>query len=268
MTGQCVCLEMELQTVSSDFFNPDRIQNSQSIATTDGVTLKSPTEVSVSSCKISQSVPGALISSLIPVVVQVWVGKEFPDMRQNEREIKFIQNGRCCQNSGTAQGRADIGWGSLVYFYTQGTRSGLGVLGVICQLDEAHVLGGEKSKANHSSLWGMRGDRLCRSINSYNMGEGRVIRVLSLHFCIPRASLVLSAHPSLVTTTPTGIWAHGGFYNQDATRGKGEDILRMMKMKFSNEISEQVSGFRFFFNYILDLVRYLEQEKGAQNGDG
>ena len=25
------------------------------------------------------------------VVVQAWVGKEFPDMRQNEREIKFIR---------------------------------------------------------------------------------------------------------------------------------------------------------------------------------
>ena len=27
------------------------------------------------------------------VVVQAWVGKEFPDMRQNEREIKFIRAG-------------------------------------------------------------------------------------------------------------------------------------------------------------------------------
>ena len=27
------------------------------------------------------------------VVVQVWVGKEFPDMRQKEREIKFIRVG-------------------------------------------------------------------------------------------------------------------------------------------------------------------------------
>ena len=25
------------------------------------------------------------------VVVSVWVGKEFPDMRQNERKIKFIR---------------------------------------------------------------------------------------------------------------------------------------------------------------------------------
>ena len=27
------------------------------------------------------------------VMVQVWVGKDFPDMRQNEREIKFIRVG-------------------------------------------------------------------------------------------------------------------------------------------------------------------------------
>ena len=27
------------------------------------------------------------------VVVWAWVGKEFPDMRQNEREIKFIRVG-------------------------------------------------------------------------------------------------------------------------------------------------------------------------------
>ena len=27
------------------------------------------------------------------VVVQVWMGKEFPDMRQNEREIKFVRVG-------------------------------------------------------------------------------------------------------------------------------------------------------------------------------
>ena len=27
------------------------------------------------------------------VVVREWVGKEFPDMRQNEKEIKFIRMG-------------------------------------------------------------------------------------------------------------------------------------------------------------------------------
>ena len=28
---------------------------------------------------------------LIIVIVPVWVGKEFPDMRQNEREINFLE---------------------------------------------------------------------------------------------------------------------------------------------------------------------------------
>ena len=37
--------------------------------------------------------PGAFIGSLIPVVVQVRVGKEFQDMRHIEREIKLFRVG-------------------------------------------------------------------------------------------------------------------------------------------------------------------------------
>ena len=62
---------------------------------------------------------------------------------------------------------------------------------VICLLDEESILGGGKSKANTSSLWGRWGDRLYCSINSYNMGEGRMIRVWFFHSCIPRPSLVI-----------------------------------------------------------------------------
>ena len=51
-----------------------------------------------------------------------------------------------------------------------------GVLRVICWLDEACILGRGKSKANTSSLRGRSGDRLYCSINSYNMGEGRMAR--------------------------------------------------------------------------------------------
>ena len=57
------------------------------------------------------------------VVVQARVGKEFPDMRQNEREIKFIR---------MAQGRTNIEQGSQAHFYSQDTRSGIGILWVIC----------------------------------------------------------------------------------------------------------------------------------------
>ena len=60
----------------------------------------------------------------------------------------------------------------------------------------AYWVGG-KSKANTSSLWGRRGDRLYCSINSYNMGEGRTIKVWFFSSCIPRPSLVLSALLSL-----------------------------------------------------------------------
>jgi len=30
---------------------------------------------------------------IVDVMVRVWVGKEFPDMRQDERRIKFISMG-------------------------------------------------------------------------------------------------------------------------------------------------------------------------------
>ena len=38
------------------------------------------------------------------VVVQAWVGKEFPDMRQNEREIKFIRMGDVIRTVGQLKG--------------------------------------------------------------------------------------------------------------------------------------------------------------------
>jgi len=49
-------------------------------------------------------------------------------------------------------------------------------------LDEAHILGGGKSKADTFSLWGRRenkiyGSRGLKSINSYNTWEGKMIRV-------------------------------------------------------------------------------------------
>ena len=68
------------------------------------------------------------------------------------------------------QGRTDIQQGSLVHFYAQGTRSGIGVLWVIFWLDEAHILGvgvGE-SKANIFSLCSRRGDKL------YCSGESEI----------------------------------------------------------------------------------------------
>ena len=61
------------------------------------------------------------------VVVWAWVGKEFPDMRQNEREIKFIRMGDTVRTAGQLKGEPTLNRGSLVHFYTQGTRSGRGL---------------------------------------------------------------------------------------------------------------------------------------------
>ena len=66
------------------------------------------------------------------VVVWAWVGKEFPDMRQNEREIKFIRMGDAVRTAGQLKGEPTLNRGSLVHSYTQGTRRGIGVLQVIC----------------------------------------------------------------------------------------------------------------------------------------
>ena len=40
------------------------------------------------------------------VVVRAWVGKEFPDMRQNEREIKFTTVGDAVLTVGQLKGEA------------------------------------------------------------------------------------------------------------------------------------------------------------------
>ena len=52
-----------------------------------------------------------------------------------------------------------------------GTRNAIGVLRVICWLDEAHIWGGGKSKANTFSLWGRRGDRLYCPVQSSSVAQ-------------------------------------------------------------------------------------------------
>ena len=66
------------------------------------------------------------------VVVPARVGKEFPDMRQNERRIKLIRVGDAVRTVGQFKGEPTLNGGSLLHFYSQGTRSGIGVLRVIC----------------------------------------------------------------------------------------------------------------------------------------
>ena len=45
------------------------------------------------------------------VVVREWVGKEFPDMRQNEKEIKFIRVGDVVRTVGQLKGEPTLNRG-------------------------------------------------------------------------------------------------------------------------------------------------------------
>ena len=79
-------------------------------------------------------------------------------------------------------------------------------------MDVAHILGGGQSKKNafspprkrkiHSpygvgeeTVYAAQKD--LQSINCYNMWQGKLLRVLFFHSCIPRPSLVLSTLLSL-----------------------------------------------------------------------
>ena len=99
--------------------------------------------------------------------------------------------------------RTDVEQGSLIHFYTQGTRSGIGGLWVICWLDEAHSLGWRGHVRKTSCPCGVGGETgytaqgNLKSVNSDNMGEGRVIRIYFFCSCIPRPSLVLSTLSSV-----------------------------------------------------------------------
>ena len=44
-------------------------------------------------------------------MVQARVGKEFPDMRQNEREIKFIRIGEAVRTAGQLKGELTLNRG-------------------------------------------------------------------------------------------------------------------------------------------------------------
>ena len=45
------------------------------------------------------------------VMVWAWVGKEFPDMRQNERETKFIRMGDSVRTVGQLKGESTLNRG-------------------------------------------------------------------------------------------------------------------------------------------------------------
>ena len=52
----------------------------------------------------------------IEIIVMVWarVGKEFPDMRQNEREIKLIRVGDTVRTAGQLKGKPMLNRGPFI----------------------------------------------------------------------------------------------------------------------------------------------------------
>ena len=51
-------------------------------------------------------------------MVHAWVGKEFPDMRQNERRIKFIRVGGPVRTVGWLKGELNVFTGLQLFFTT------------------------------------------------------------------------------------------------------------------------------------------------------
>ena len=58
----------------------------------------------------------AATTAIPHVMIYAQVGKEFPDMRQNEREIKFIRVEDAVRTVGQLKGEPALNRGSLVHF--------------------------------------------------------------------------------------------------------------------------------------------------------
>ena len=56
-------------------------------------------------------------------------GKEFPDMRQNEREIKFIRVGDAVRTAGQLKGELTLNRGPYSTFIPRVQRAGWGLAG-------------------------------------------------------------------------------------------------------------------------------------------
>ena len=87
----------------------------------------------------------------------------------------------------------------------------MGVLPVIFRLDEAHTLSGGRVR-QIPSPYGIGGEtgytsqEDLKSINSYNIGEGRMIRVWFFCSCLPRPSLISSALSSSGHHVPPSLY--------------------------------------------------------------
>ena len=65
----------------------------------------------------------------VVVVVQGWVGKEFPDMRQSEREIKFMRVGDAVRTAGQLKGESTLNRGPQSTFIPRVKGVGWGLVG-------------------------------------------------------------------------------------------------------------------------------------------
>ena len=102
-----------------------------------------------------------------------------------------------------ASSRENRHWiGELSPLLYQGYKEWDRVLWVICWLDEACILGGGRVRQIPSPYGvggktGYTAQEDLKSVNNYNMGERRTLRVWFFRSCIPRPFLVLSALSSL-----------------------------------------------------------------------
>ena len=115
-------------------------------------------------------------------------------MRQYERRIKFIRVGDAVRTAGWLKGEPMLSrhlWSIFYPGYMMQDRDLVGHL----LIGWGTYTGFGERKANTFSLCGIGGEtgytaqEDLKFINSYNMGEGRTIRVLFFPFLLPRPSL-------------------------------------------------------------------------------
>ena len=92
-------------------------------------------------------------------------------------------------------------------------KESIGVLQVICWLDEAGILSGGWGQVwQRPSPYGVGGETCytaqedLKFLNPYNVGEGRTVRVWFFSSYIPGSSLVLASLPSLGQHIPLSLY--------------------------------------------------------------
>ena len=151
----------------------------------------------------------------------VWApfGKEFPDMRQSEREIKVIRVGDSIRTVGQLKREPSLNRRPQSNFIPRVQGAGQGSCWSFADW-KRHISwgeGGGRRVRQRPSPYGVGGEtgyiaqEDLKSVNSYNMGEGRMIRVW---FSIPafHSSLVLSTLPSLGHYFRPSLYFQGQFF--------------------------------------------------------